>query len=433
LTLTFDGDAIKPGDVIRAETSMMVRDAEVPRERDITVSWELSDTAGNLFLPGSPATHSLRDSARGAVINAMAVIQIPDTVPVGETLWLTWFAEWDDRTIQATEDVPIADSAFGDPRLENAVVMGDVIRLTAVVDLTGVAEEDRGLGVELHTPDEYQFMSETIDPRQVQFDKGMYQHDFSVANLWLLTDGHNERFVRDPIFNPNANSYTTADDPTVRAYSVEMSRQIKLLPSLDPWVAQWTQAGFTIGTSLVWAINPSIASAMHEMRTTFERTFRYPGLLESALDDADYVSFLKMGRDRFNGVGHITDFDMTKADGTMRRMWLICATHEAATSRQLEEAVKAFDYSGQSTSLTVDLGQAYESFKGDSESQIQSYVEPFKRKLAVKGALRGDGSNESLRGRQALATGFTLSGVGTAGYSLSSRGSNYPRTRYITL
>ena len=205
--------------------------------------------------------------------------------------------------------------------------------------------------------------------------------------------------VYQPVVDEDAMTWKTSTDSSVtHVYDPDRTDRWMSDPSLDPWLLEWRRSTDTLGSSQSWVINSVIMSAIHELAISMERHISVPGLSNNAFSDAERVQMLKMGRDLLNSLERVTSFDMTAADGHMRRAWMICTQHEAASARYLEEAIKAFEFSGQSATLSVDISAAYESWRSQMESLIESTVKPYKRQLVMRGHTSGGGSSQSLAG-----------------------------------
>ena len=230
-------------------------------------------------------------------------------------------------------------------------------------------------------------------------------HDtFDPADVWsfgmLGDDGETtHQIIYKPVIDEDAMTWKkSANSTDINVYDPDTSFRYMAEPSLDPWLLEWKRNSATLGSSQSWIVNPSIMSAIHELSISMERHISVPGLSANAYSDAERAQMVKMGRDLFNSLDKVTDFSMLGAEGHMRRMWMICTQHEASSGRYLEEALKAFEFSGQSTTLSVELSTAYESWRSSMESLIESAVKPYKRQLVLRGHTSGGGSNQSLAG-----------------------------------
>ena len=283
-----------------------------------------------------------------------------------------------------------------------------------------VLEDDSTVKVDVYSPLPTNEKLATFSIEIDSEERAIIEDNFELEKVYVLINGTSEKTVYGPIFDTDdfetGSTYTTASNSTPQGYDSERSYQIEQDPSLDPFTLQWHMVSNDVrthmGSSLSWIINNSISQAMHEMAQAMERGIAVPGLLQDAFSNADYMMYLKMGRDFFNMLDRTpSQFTMIAADGHMRLAWLTCAQFQAASSKQLQEALKTFDFSGASTSLNVDLASAYETYKSSLESMLESTVKPYKRQLVIRNLLSGDGATHELLGGPSVAQGWTESTV----------------------
>jgi hypothetical protein len=415
---------VYPGVSVTARADMLVV-GKVIDEANLTVGWQIHDRYGQMLLAGSADTVEVA----GVSIAVQSIIQLPDGLPAtydGEKYYLVWQATWPGFEAQSSEEVVVYETEVVEYGLDNTVNMAGypidlhgIVRSTTTDDVT----------ITIFDPDGKSLSPKVLAPLNAYPERLEFGDSYDTGQFWQFWNGHDTVIVHEPVdLNLVTGTYRLEVGGQLFAFDPSTSMRLTMMESLDPYVVQWDQSGKFLGTSQSWVINNNISLAMHEMQAAMERALRYPGLLESAFSNSDYLMFLKMGRDLFNSLQHITNFTMLGADGHMRRMWLICAQYEAASSRQLEEAIKAFDYSGQSTSLTIDISGAYEAYKSSLEAMIESTVKPYKKQLAIRGVIAGDGSSTSIaKGKAPVILSMTYSRVGSAAeYCI---GSTY--TRYL--
>lgn len=427
LQLLNGADRIYPGVSVNANASILVLNQTIDQD-NIVASWQIRDQYGQMLLSGNIDTLEVN----GIMINLFSLIQIPDNLPAtysGEKYFLIWTVSWENFQTQSSEEIIVFEQEAVEYGLENTVnLTGFDIKIKGIIK----SDSDSSVVIKVYDPTNVYLSSVTVSPSNSYPQRLEFEDVYRTNTFWRFINGTDDVIVHDPIdrteLNSDVGQYRLVAGGDWQMYDIHMSQNLSLLETLDPYTLVWTQDDKLIGTSQSWIINNIVANAMHEMQASMERALRYPGLLQSALTDADMLMFLKMGRDYFNVLNYVTNFTMMGADGFMRRAWLICAEYEAASSRQLEEAIKAFDYSGQSTSLTVDVAAAYENYKSELQTRIEDVVKPFKKQLAIKNSREGDGSSATLmRGRAPVITSMTYSRVGSAAeYCI---GSNY--TKYL--
>lgn len=398
----------------------------------VTANWKLLDDDGASLLSGAAGSvNKVNLNATTARVRCQANFQLPADLPGEKTYFILWQVNLGSTLFTASE------SFFVDAVQQYELGLPDVVVLDPAkvkVQATVVAQPLRSpppdsLWVRLYTPDNMLATDVELEGTLSTDGNTLFLDTrLPLDELWYLTDGVTPLLVTSPIFLTETTYRLTTDQVGfARAFLPGSSFQVKFLPTLDPYMLMWSwpdgAGGDDIGTSQLWVINQNISSAMHELSASLQRAGRYPGLLESALTNADMVQFLKMGRDHFNSLGIYSNFTMIGADGQMRRLWIACSMFWAAQSRKLEEAIKAFNFSGQSTSLEVDISGAYEGLMGEMQAFIEQNVPSYKRQLAQRGLLEGDGSTRAIMssGRVPVAIGSTMSTVGNARFLYQGR------------
>lgn len=184
-------------------------------------------------------------------------------------------------------------------------------------------------------------------------------------------------------------------------------------PSMEPLNLVWT-VGNDAYTGSIWYVTPSILSAATDVSKYADSLSSKLNLDDMNFSMADLLTCLRAGMDRFNGTGLVTDITMTNAKGPIRSFWLLCAQAQFLRTRYMEEAMAAFNFSGQATSLESDLTAPLESLASTIDSLIEQQLPDFKRQLHARGQKVGDGSNVTLSnfvGAIGLSTG-PLSSIG---------------------
>lgn len=416
-------EGIYPGVTVDIDSKIILQGSFVNPPAAMVVVYEIVDSANYVVLSGSPSAVTSNPIAGGYMIRAQATALLPNNLEEGLDYTLFWKVTYQDPGnaanalgVTSMESFQVLSREKMEEGLRHGVALDfNKIPAQAVVRPKSPAIGSNDLKVRVFTPDNIKtVLVEGLTPT-VSGGTLILNEEIDVTNMYSVKNGETISFIVNPTWVGN-NGYTLPGSATVYPFEPGTNIRIRYLPSLNPYMLHWYYNDDTmIGTSQSWVINNQISIAMHEMKASMERAMRYPGLIESAFTNADYVQFLKMGRDLFNSIGVLTNFDMTGADGQMYAWWLMCAKYEAAASRELEEAIKAFDFSGLSTSLNVDISQAYDNLKQTLWSQIESVIIPAKQRLAAKGVTTGNGSAANLMsGRVPFAVGVTYSQVGNA-------------------
>lgn len=186
----------------------------------------------------------------------------------------------------------------------------------------------------------------------------------------------------------------------------------------------WTE------TARLWISNPSIENAVNDVKSKISKahTTLY-GTSDLIFPSEVVMVWLRRGMDMFNGYsGVFTSFTMTKAKGSIREYWLMCAEAVALQSQELAEAEKAFDFQGAAISLNVDRSAAYGAMADKIQGLLDNQLKPFKQNLVIRGQTSGDGSADPTKlARGAIgAVGITITPASPWGPYRS--GLPYPQT-----
>ena len=439
-----DGDQAVPGSSLRLNGVVLAPNYTENDCSDTTVT--LQDDSGRVMAIGTADADGFSDNnTNGLLIKLSGTLDIPSdisTSEAGELYYLVWTVEFDDgNNAHSIEPISIY-AATGIPfGLENTLGL-EGFSVKGVVQIPTASEnESFDVEIDVYSPLPSNEKLVTLKNEDVDSERIIVENNFELDDVYFLVNGTDGgKIVYNPEFNTDdfeTGSTYTVNDSMASGYDYERSYQIEQDPSLDPYTLQWHMVKITentennsttitrkrthIGSSLSWIINNSISQAMHEMAQAMERGIAVPGLLQDAFSNADYMMYLKMGRDFFNMLDRTpSQFTMIAADGHLRLAWLTCAQYQAASSKQLQEALKTFDFSGASTSLNVDLASAYETYKSSLESMLESTVKPYKRQLVIRNLLSGDGATHELLGGPSVAQGWTESTILNRG-SLRSR------------
>ena len=183
--------------------------------------------------------------------------------------------------------------------------------------------------------------------------------------------------------------------------------------SLDPFTLL-LESGTSFETYRIWKLNPSILLAVADVRSQIDRLHRNLKIDSLEHEDTDYLLWLRVGKDRFNGIPLTTDLSMTAAEGPIRSMWLDCVMLTALRVRYLEEGLTNYEYSGAAVNLTVDVTQYLESLASLMESRIQEDGARLKTDLHKRELTTGPG-NWSVGGETLGVIGQTASPVSSYG------------------
>jgi hypothetical protein len=144
-------------------------------------------------------------------------------------------------------------------------------------------------------------------------------------------------------------------------------------------------------------------------------------------DTQTLISFLRRGKDTFNGAGgYVTAFDMTDATGGVRDFWLGYSEVAMLEAQALAEGEKAFDFQGDAIQLSVDRTQYYNQAADNLRSRLENGVRQYKANLQLKGVSGGSGNVDGATlGRNKPFVGITV-------HPASQFGRYYHQNRFVT-
>ena len=146
-------------------------------------------------------------------------------------------------------------------------------------------------------------------------------------------------------------------------------------------------------TFKVWAITPQILNGMHTLEAFLNKAQIKDTIPELQYAQSDLLLYLERGLNLFNMLGtQVTNFNGTNMQGVLFDAWVTCASYYALASQLQAEGALAFDFSGQSVSLSVDRTGQLDSALGRIEGQINDQIKPYKNLLIKSGVTGGDGS-----------------------------------------
>ncbi len=224
------------------------------------------------------------------------------------------------------------------------------------------------------------------------------------SDLWDTVElqiwGGNSVLATAPVLTPNspatARPVRTADGWLYKATITTDTIAPSLVPLGLVW-RYWNAADpstVTTERADMWIINPSIASAIQDLKAKVNKSrttlYGHPDLL---FPPETLMTWLRRGADGFNAYkGIFTSFTMVNALGPIREWWLTFAEMYALESQYLAEGEKAFDFAGAAISLTVDQTQYLETLRGVLQGRIDNEMQGIKTNLTIKGNTSGDGS-----------------------------------------
>ena len=345
------------------------------------VTWDIVDHQGTTYASGNAYTYTVNLSSLSAVVSADAVVNVPSTMPPsqdGQAYQLRWLLTLPDGSTQSSAESLSITSLITVPLgVADAVELeGDFAQLSLV------------------TPRAY-------------------------ANVFVELYHQNTKVVTAlPVIEKSrvASGWY---------YSITIDTSM-LTAQLEAYTVAWKyydapNMPVQRETGRLYLLNPSILSCIDDIRQKVQKARATTmGFDDSMFDTATIVSWLRRGRDNFNGAGGlITQFTMTNAQGSIREYWLKYTEMDMLRAQYLAEGEKAFDFQGQAISLNVDRTQYYQTLADNLQSELDQHVPLFKRTLSIKGNTSGDGS----------LIGTATGAMGIVGLSYNAVSPGYPINR----
>lgn len=339
------------------------------------VLWELMDSQGEIYSSGNAYDIRMTVDTFATTIEADAVVHVPSSVPPSldsQKYQIRW------SLIDATTNE--ATYAF-----ESIRVLGLTSDPTGVQDNVELVGDQATLTIVL--PDLYDTVGFEI----------------------FAATGNSSVLAFTPVMNPQRVSsgwfyQGVVNTSTLTASTAPYIVSWKYFNSASPWSSYRE-------TARLFVINPSMMNAIEDTRRTVNRAkatlFQFADMV---FDTQTLISFLRRGKDTFNGAGgYVTTFDMTDATGGVRDFWLGYSEVAMLEAQALAEGEKAFDFQGQAIQLTVDRTQYYNQAADNLRSRLENNVRPYKMNLQLKGISGGSGNvDNATMGRSSAFVGITV-------------------------
>lgn len=356
---------------------------------NVTAKYTLQDDQGVDYLSGTADSFVVTSEANRNRGTATVGLTLPNTLPVtkqGTQYQMLWTLESPNGDIVSTY-------------LEMLVVHPATYEPIGVPDIVEVAVDSASLQSVLPTDDAVDLQLYTLNA--LAYEETGITKTSDVANGFLYK------------------------------HTVSGLKSLGINPSLQPFTVLWRYADPFTGETIVedgyvYLITPSILSAAKELQSSVNLVRNQARSDALDIDMNVLVHFLKVGGDVFNATGLPTHFNLTNASGPIRAFWLACSEVQLLRSRYLMEAERAFNLSGQSENLDIDMTQYYDSAASSRQGWIDQYIPDFKRNISRRGITAGDGNYNTSRSLQTGATGISVSPISNY-YSFYSR--RFPRFR----
>ena len=337
--------------------------------------WELLDGEGALYAQGNTTINTrLSETVNGTVVFELeAQITVPQNIPV--------HGGGSDYQVRWTVNSPIQQSltTFSSIRIVGPVY--EEVGALPQLELTG-------------TPVTASLILESPPDN----------NDTDVTfNLFRGNQALISRYVP----GTSLNSLSRTVDFQPESYGITAS----VVPNNMVWRVKSRGASYTYSADL-WVINSTILQAANDVLNFLNKAYQESGQEPStAITPIDCIRYLRRGMDVFNGVGKATVFTMINATGGVRDAWVGYSAAEASRAQYLAEGMKAFNFSGQSTTLEVDRTTFWDSMATNIESRLNNTVPAYKTTIARWGYQGGDGNIQGPRPGALGVTGLMVSPI----------------------
>lgn len=313
------------------------------------VVYEIRDPDG-AFVLGGPATQDSADPARW-----FATVTLPDSLPArpaSEKYALGWLFIADKERHQRTEFFVV--ESVGD----NVFTATDVLALKGglIKDLVRVPSQP----------------PQSVDTLNIDY------LNYSGAKLYTVPKGLIEKAPSSSAFDIFGYTLSTANLPPTA-----------FLTS-DPLIANW-QLGQNLDATneihFVYIVTPATLSLANDVRRSIDKARNEDINVNLQMTDLDLVHYLKMGMARINATPPaVSDYTIDTVPVRLRYALAQAALYEAMSAQYLAEGVSAFDFGGQSVTLTVDRSQYYESAMGRIQGYLDNELPKIKKADAIAGS-----------------------------------------------
>lgn len=345
------------------------------------VTWKLLDREGLVYASGNAFDYTITNTSFLSRLEAYGVIHAPsDTPPTLDDQ--AYQIRWELTGVGAT-------SSF---LFENVKVVRTTTEPTGVEDTVELKGDNAHLAVVLDDPYE-------------EVGVEVYQKDVLVRPWQRAT--RNERLSDGWYY---AVDLDTSDFPV----------------SFDAYSVVWRYRNVTNNSPAgglphmnrqygkLFVVSPLMLAAIDDVRMmVMKARTTLTGFPDVLFDTSTIISWLRRGRDFFNGAsGLLTFFTMIRASGAIREFWLGYSEVAMLQSQYLAEGEKSFDWSGQAISLNRDVTQFYQGLADSKLSRLDNDVKPLKQNLLKKGIDGGDGDLENAQSKSSVgAVGVNVTPV----------------------
>jgi hypothetical protein len=354
-----------------------------------SVTWELLDSDGTVYAAGNAYNYSIYQNGISNTVKANAIIAVPSNVPAclnDQRYQLRY-------TLSLPQSIGTPDDPLNGTLGQNVFFQFENVRVVGLNTVplgTQPSVELQGVNA----------------PVSIVIDR---VYDVVTVEMWA-----GGQQIIAPV---QISDYERTSDGYYYSGVINTANlQVSLVPYQVIWKYYYNARAFEVNQEYAdfWVINPSIASAINDVRARINKAhttlYGTPDLL---FTDPTVLTWLRRGGDQFNGAyGQFTSFTFTNALGPIREYWLMCSEKSALEAQLIAEGEKAFNFQGAAISLDVDRTQAWDNAIGKIQQQLDNELKSVKVNLIIKGNTSGDGS--------ANVTALQAGALGSVGVTITA-------------
>jgi len=330
-----------------------------------SMTWELITTDGTIYASGTCYEYKVQSTGFSNTALGRALINVPSNVPPtleGQSYQIRW-----------TLTLPNLQKFYN---FEGLRVTG----LATVPVGAAPSVELKGTSANVYLVTEKLYDNVTLE---------IYWDDTLVGSTQVMTPGM---------------SATQGPDRVAAGwyYAAVIDTSTMTMPYIKPWTMVWKYWNQNLPSMVYseradfWVILPSMSLAIADVKAKINkaRTTLY-GATDLLFPEATILTWLRRAADAFNmWGGQFSNITFTNPTGPMREYWLLIAELYAIESQYLAEGEKAFEFSGQAISLTVEKTSYLDNMASKIQSRLDNELPNIKRNLIIKGNDTGDGSGD---------------------------------------
>jgi hypothetical protein len=161
------------------------------------------------------------------------------------------------------------------------------------------------------------------------------------------------------------------------------------LPYISEWVITPASRPQQTEIHFIFVITANVMQLMNQVRSILDKARNLDINPSLQFTETDLVTYLVQGVDRFNAVPpYFTSFSIHNVPLQIRSLIVKCAQYEAALAQYMAEGQAAFEFSGQTTQLTVNRTEYWQTLMQELNQHLQEQI-PRAKDLMVKSSSAG--------------------------------------------